>query len=55
MLVGTPADDPGWSDTASYPTPDADLGDLVAGSGDYPASMRRVQISKTIYLNNQGS
>jgi type IV pilus assembly protein PilW len=55
MLVGTPADDQGWTDTASYPTPDADLGDLVAGSADYPASMRRMQISKTIYLNNQGS
>ncbi len=55
MLVGTPADDQGWSDTSSYPTPDADLGDLVAGSGDYPAGTRRMQISKTIYLNNQGS
>ncbi|MBM4220965.1 MAG: prepilin-type N-terminal cleavage/methylation domain-containing protein [Gammaproteobacteria bacterium] len=55
MLVGTPADDPAWSDTASYPTPDADLGNLVGGSDGYPAGVRRVQISKTIYLNNQGS
>ena len=55
MLVGTPADDQGWSDTSSYPPPDADLGDLVAGTGDYPSSARRMQISKTIYLNNQGS
>lgn len=55
MLVGTPADDQGWSDTSSYPTPDADLGDLLAGTDDYPASARRMQISKTIYLNNQGS
>jgi type IV pilus assembly protein PilW len=55
MLVGTPADDPGWSDTSRYPTPDANLGDLIAGSGDYPADRRRMQISKTIYLNNQGS
>ncbi len=55
MLVGTPADDQGWSDTSSYPAPDADLGDLVAGTDDYPSSARRMQISKTIYLNNQGS
>ena len=55
MLVGTPADDQGWSDTSRYPTPDADLGDVIAGSGDYPAGTRRMQISKTIYLNNQGS
>ena len=55
MLVGTSADDQGWSDTDSYPTPDADLGDLVAGTDDYPSSARRMQISKTIYLNNQGS
>jgi type IV pilus assembly protein PilW len=55
MLVSTPADDQAWSDTGSYPTPDADLGDLVAGTADYPADARRMQISKTIYLNNQGS
>ncbi|MCL4781082.1 MAG: PilW family protein [Gammaproteobacteria bacterium] len=55
MLVSTPADDRAWSDTGSYPTPDADLGDLVAGTADYPADARRMQISKTIYLNNQGS
>ncbi|MEZ5562047.1 MAG: PilW family protein [Gammaproteobacteria bacterium] len=55
MLVGTAADDQGWSDTTSYPTPDADLGDLLAGTADYPADARRMQISKTIYLNNQGS
>lgn len=55
MLVGTPADDQGWKDTSRYPTPDADLGDLIAGSDGYPADFRRTQISKTIYLNNQGS
>ncbi len=55
MLVGTAADDQGWSDTQHYATPDADLGDLIAGTDDYPSSARRVQISKTIYLNNQGS
>ena len=55
MLVSTPADDQGWNDVSSYPTPDADLGDLVAGTDDYPANARRMQISKTIYLNNQGS
>ena len=55
MLVSTPADDQAWSDTGSYPTPDADLGDLVAGTAGYPADARRMQISKTIYLNNQGS
>ena len=40
MLVGTPADDPAWVDEQRYTTPDADLGDLVAGygrlSGDVP-------------------
>lgn len=55
MLVSTSADDQAWSDTGSYPTPDADLGDLVAGTADYPADARRMQISKTIYLNNQGA
>jgi type IV pilus assembly protein PilW len=55
MLVSTPADDQAWRDTGSYPTPDADLGDVVAGTADYPADARRMQISKTIYLNNQGS
>lgn len=55
MLVGTPADDPAWVDERRYATPDADLGDLVAGSADYPATSRRLQISKTIFLNNEGA
>jgi type IV pilus assembly protein PilW len=55
MLVGTPADDQAWVDERSYPTPDADLGDLVAGSADYPSTARRLQISKTIFLNNEGA
>ena len=55
MLVGTPADDPAWVDDKRYATPDADLGDLVAGSADYPATSRRLQISKTIFLNNEGA
>jgi hypothetical protein len=55
MLVGTPADDPAWVDERRYVTPDADLGDLVAGSADYPATSRRLQISKTIFLNNEGA
>lgn len=53
MLVGTPADDQAWVDQRLYPTPDADLGDLAAGTAGYPASNRRIQISKTIFLNNQ--
>ena len=44
-----------WVDQRSYATPDADLGDLVAGSDGYPSSSRRLQISKTIYLNNEGA
>lgn len=55
MLVGIPADDPAWIDEQAYPTPDEDLGDLVAGSADYPATSRRLQVSKTIYLNNEGA
>ncbi len=55
MLVATPADDRAWVDERSYPTPDADLGDLVAGSDDYPSAFRRLQISKTIFLNNEGA
>jgi len=55
MLVGTPADDPAWVDEQRYPTPDADLGDLVAGSADYPSTARRLQVSKTIFLNNEGA
>lgn len=55
MLVGTPADDPAWVDERRYTTPDADLGELVAGSADYPATSRRLQISKTIFLNNEGA
>ncbi len=55
MLVGTPADDQAWVDEQRYPTPDADLGDLVAGSADYPSTSRRLQISKTIFLNNEGA
>jgi len=55
MLVATPADDPAWVDERRYTTPDADLGDLVAGSAAYPATFRRLQISKTIYLNNEGA
>jgi len=53
MLVGTPADDQAWVDERLYPTPDADLGGLPAGSAEYPANSRRIQISKTIFLNNQ--
>lgn len=53
MLVGTPADDQAWVDERLYATPDADLGDLPAGSAEYPASNRRLEISKTIFLNNQ--
>lgn len=55
LLVATPADDRAWVDERSYPTPDADLGDLVAGSDDYPSAFRRLQISKTIFLNNEGA
>ncbi len=55
LLVGTPADDPAWVDERRYTTPDADLGDLVGGSADYPANFRRLQISKTIFLNNEGA
>ena len=55
LLVGTPADDPAWVDGRSYATPDADLGALVGGSADYPANFRRLQISKTIFLNNEGA
>lgn len=55
MLVGTPADDLSWVDERRYATPDADLGDLVAGSEGYPAAFRRLQISKTIFLNNEGA
>ena len=55
MLVGNSADDPAWVDERRYTTPDADLGELVAGSADYPATSRRLQISKTIFLNNEGA
>ncbi len=55
LLVATPADDRAWVDQQSYATPDADLGDLVAGSDGYPSSYRRLQISKTIFLNNEGA
>ena len=46
--------DPAWVDQRRYPTPDADLGDLVAGSPGYPSSSRRLQIAKTFFLNNEG-
>lgn len=55
MLVGIPADDPAWIDEQAYVTHDNDLGDLVAGSADYPAGFRRLQVSKTIFLNNEGA
>jgi type IV pilus assembly protein PilW len=55
MLVATPADDPAWADERRYTTPDADLGDLVAGAEGYPSTFRRLQISKTIFLNNEGA
>jgi type IV pilus assembly protein PilW len=55
LLVGTPSDDPAWRDEARYAPPDADLVELAAGSPGYPASFRRLQISKTIYLNNEGA
>ena len=55
MLVGTPADDPAWVDERAYPTPDANLGDLAAGSDGYPGTFRRLQVAKTIYLNNEGA
>jgi len=55
MLVGIPSDDQAWIDEQSYATLDADLGDIVAGSAGYPATFRRLQISKTIFLNNEGA
>lgn len=55
MLVGLPSDDPGWLDEKRYPTPDAGLGELAAGSAAYPARFRRLQVSKTIFLNNEGA
>ncbi|MDH5254845.1 MAG: PilW family protein [Gammaproteobacteria bacterium] len=55
LLVATPADDRAWVDDRRYATPDADLGDLVAGSDGYPSTSRRLQISKTIFLNNEGA
>jgi type IV pilus assembly protein PilW len=54
MLVGTPADDNAWTDTNAYTSPDADLGDLQAGTDAYPARFRRVQVARTIFLNNGG-
>jgi len=55
MLVATPADDPAWTDERRYATPDEDLGELAAGSDGYPATFRRLQVAKTIYLNNEGA
>lgn len=57
MLVGTPADDPAWRDDHDYPmaSHDANLSDIVAGSTDYPAANRRLQIARTIYLSNEGT
>ncbi|MEZ5564471.1 MAG: PilW family protein [Gammaproteobacteria bacterium] len=57
LLVGTPADDPGWQDDQHYSLAlhDANLPDIVAGSADYPANNRRLQISRTIYLSNEGT
>ena len=55
LLVAAPADDPAWVDEQRYASPDADLGDLVGGSPGYPSSYRRLQVSKTIFLNNEGA
>jgi hypothetical protein len=55
MLVGIPSSDQAWIDEQSYATLDADLDDIVAGTADYPATFRRLQISKTIFLNNEGA
>ncbi len=57
LLVGTPADDPAWRDERSYPMRphDANLADIVAGSADYPAANRRLQITRTIFLSNEGT
>lgn len=57
MLVGTPADDPAWRDDHSYPmaSHDANLPDIVAGSPGYPATNRRLQIARTIFLRNEGA
>lgn len=53
MLVGTPVEDAGFSDTRAWPTPDADLGDIVPGQPGHAPGSRRLAVSKTIFLRNQ--
>lgn len=52
LLVGTPADDPAFRDDRSYTLPDGAT--VIAGGSDgYPANVRRLPVSKTIYLRNR--
>jgi type IV pilus assembly protein PilW len=53
LLVGTPADEPGYQDTGVYQPLDQDLAPIVPGDPGYPAGYRRLTITKTIHLRNQ--
>jgi type IV pilus assembly protein PilW len=52
LLVGTPADDPAFVDRRSYLQPDG-VTAIEAGAAGYPASVRRMAVSKTIFLRNR--
>lgn len=54
LLVGTPADEPAFRDNRSYRLPDG-VTVIAAGSDGYPDNVRRLAVSKTIFLRNRRS
>jgi type IV pilus assembly protein PilW len=54
LLVGTPADEPAFRDARSYRLPDG-VTVINAGSDGYPDNVRRLAVSKTIFLRNRRS
>lgn len=52
LLVGTAADEPAFRDTRDYRLPDG-VTVINAGSAGYPDDVRRLAVSKTIFLRNR--
>ena len=50
MLVRGETIETGYVDRGAYATPDADRGVILTGSDDYPANVRRLQLTRTVLV-----
>ena len=52
MLMRTELAETGYTDVGPYVTPDVDVPPIVPGGAQFPNTVRRIQVSKTVFLRN---